>query len=505
VIDLVGYRRHGHNELDQPMFTQPSMYKVIQKHPTALRVYQKKLIDEKSFTAEEVKKVEDDVMKVHEAAYANSKDYVSKKEEWLSSRWVGFKGPGQLSRIRNTGVSLDVLKAIGDSISVIPKEITPHRMVAKIFEAKKASVDAGSGLDWATAEALAFGTLLQEGNHVRISGQDVERGTFSHRHAVVTCNNTAKKYTPLANIPALNGVPPAIFTASNSPLSEFGVLGFELGYSLENPNQLVIWEAQFGDFVNGAQIIIDNFLSSGESKWMRQSGLVMLLPHGYDGQGAEHSSCRIERFLQSCDDDPDSVPPMSHEIRQQIQLSNWQIVNITTPANYYHVLRRQVHREFRKPLIVAAPKALLKLKACSSTLEDMGPGTKFKRVIPDPSTTLASDDKIRKVAFCSGKIYYELAAEREKKGINDIALVRLEQIAPFPFDKVAEQVSKYPNAAALWVQEEPKNMGAYSYVFPRFRTATEKLNGQRVSPKVRSCPHSLHAYAPLHSLIYHSV
>lgn len=346
----------------------------------------------------------------------------------------------------------------------------------------------GKGIDWGTAEAMAFGSLLIEGNHVRITGQDVQRGTFSHRHAVVKDQNTEEEYVPLSHVARrVNESSPrellarpdtqAGFTARNSILSEFALLGFELGYSLENPNALVLWEAQFGDFSNGAQVMIDQFLSAGEDKWLRQSGLVMLLPHGYDGQGAEHSSCRLERFLQMVDEDPHYIPPMAEDERMQIQQCNWQVVNCTTPANYFHCLRRQIHRDFRKPLIVTSPKNLLRNKKCVSSLEEMGPGTFFKRVYDEVDETIKENaDSVKRLVFCTGQIYYELLAERENSGKNDIAIVRIEQIAPFAFDRVAENCAKYPNAEVIWAQQEPKNMGAYSYFLPRLMTATREIN-----------------------------
>jgi len=330
---------------------------------------------------------------------------------------------------------------------------------------------------------------LKEISHVRITGQDVQRGTFSHRHAVVKDQETEEEYTPLNSLAQrVDESSPrevlqrpdtqAGFTCRNSILSEFAVLGFEVGYSLENPNALVLWEAQFGDFSNGAQIIIDQFISSGEDKWLRQSGICLLLPHGYDGQGAEHSSCRLERFLQMVDEDPHHVPNMSKDERKQIQMCNWQVVNCTTPANYFHVLRRQIHRDFRKPLVVISPKNLLRHKNCISTLEDMGPGTMFHRVFDETDSSIKENPKeVKSLVFCSGQIYYELLSEREKRERNDIAIVRLEQIAPFAFDRVAEVCNSYSNAEVVWAQQEPKNMGAFSYISPRIETATREING----------------------------
>ncbi|CAM9577891.1 unnamed protein product, partial [Discosporangium mesarthrocarpum] len=331
----------------------------------------------------------------------------------------------------------------------------------------------------------------------RLTGQDVERGTFSHRHAVVHCQETNEMHTPLnhlaksvnPSLPTSRLTPTpeaqAKLTVCNSILSEFGVLGFEMGYSLENPNSLILWEAQFGDFANGAQVMLDQFIAAGEDKWLRQSGLTLLLPHGYDGQGAEHSSCRMERFLQMSDCDPDQVPELGFENRMQIQHCNWQVVNCTTAANYYHVLRRQVHREFRKPLVVVAPKRLLRQKAACSSIDDMGPGTLFVRVYSEASFC-------DRLILCTGQLYYDLVEEREKArnmrthffgvGRKDIAIVRVEQLTPFPFDRVAEEVAQYPEAEVCWVQEEPKNMGAWTFVKPCIETASRELNGKEKRP-----------------------
>lgn len=488
IIDMVCYRRNGHNELDQPAFTQPKLYKKISRHPSTLAVFEKRLIREGTLTKEECDEIRQFVLDSYDSDFEASKTYKAKPTDWLSSRWEGFKGPHQKSRIRPTGVDVEVLRKIGMQAGTVPKDFKLHRQMAKIFKARSQMAEKGEGIDWGTAEAMAFGSLLLEGNHVRITGQDVQRGTFSHRHAVVKDQDTEEEYTPLNHLaktmdpssPMEELAKPdtqAGFTCRNSILSEFGVLGFEHGYSLENPNALILWEAQFGDFVNGAQIMIDQFISSGEDKWMRQSGLVMLLPHGYDGQGAEHSSCRFERFLQSVDEDPHHIPDLSIEERMQIQTCNWQVVNCTTPANYFHCLRRQIHRDFRKPLIVVSPKNLLRNKRCISSLEDMGPGKTFRRTISETDPTIADNpDQVKTLVFCSGQIYFELLAEREKRGRQDVAFVRLEQIAPFPFDRVAHNAAKYTNAEIVWAQQEPKNMGAYAYVNPRIMTATRELN-----------------------------
>ncbi|CAM9433924.1 unnamed protein product [Phaeothamnion confervicola] len=504
IIDMICYRRMGHNEIDQPLFTQPVLYKKIQsQHPDVVAVYEKRLLDEGAVTAEEIKEIKDAVLASYEKDFELAKTWEVSRDDWLASKWSGFKSPRQLSRIRQTGVDMKMLRSIGTKMTTIPDSITVHPMLRKIIAARAKMVEDGEGIDWGTAEALAFGTLLLEGNHVRLTGQDVERGTFSHRHAVLHCQETNKQYTPLNHLAkSLNPSMPvaslsyapeaqAKFTVRNSILSEFGVLGFEMGYSLENPNALILWEAQFGDFSNGAQVMIDQFITTGEDKWLRQSGLTMLLPHGYDGQGAEHSSCRMERFLQMCDDDPDSVPDMNFEQRMQIQHANMQVVNCTTPANYYHVLRRQVHREFRKPLIVVAPKKLLRFKAATSSMEDMGPGTLFVRVYPEVNQeVLDHAHAVKRLVMCSGQIYYDLAAEREKLGRQDIAIVRMEQIAPFPFDRIAEEVAKYPNAEVVWAQEEPKNMGAWSYVMPRVMTATRDIVKSEKRPRYAGRPTS---------------
>ena len=487
IIDMVCYRRNGHNELDQPAFTQPKLYRKISSHPSTLDVFEKSLIESGDMTKEECDEIRQFALDSYESDLQAAKTYKRKEDDWLSSKWKAFRSPRQMSRIRPTGVDTEILRRIGIFAGTVPSDFKLHRQMAKIFQARREMAEQGEGIDWGTAEALAFGSLLLEGNHVRITGQDVQRGTFSHRHAVVKDQETELEYAPLNHI--AKSVDPsspieqmkpdtqAGFTCRNSILSEFGVLGFEHGYSLENPNALVIWEAQFGDFVNGAQTMIDQFISAGEDKWLRQSGLVMLLPHGYDGQGAEHSSCRLERFLQQVDEDPHFIPRMAQDERMQIQKTNMQIVNCTTPANYFHCLRRQIHRDFRKPLIVASPKNLLRNKRCVSKLEDMSPGTTFHRVLDETDEVIVRNaDQVTTLVFCTGQIYYELLGEREKRGITNVALVRLEQIAPFAFDRVAESAVQYPNAEIVWAQQEPKNMGAFAYVNPRVMTATREIN-----------------------------
>ena len=495
IIDMICYRRNGHNELDQPSFTQPKLYKKIKDHPSTLQIFEKQLIESGDATKEELDEIKKQTLEMYEADLEAGKTYEPNKSDWLSSKWSGFKSPKQLSRIRSTGVDIEQLRKIGIAAGTVPENFKLHRQMKKIFKQRAQMAERGTGIDWGTAEAMAFGSLLCEGNHVRVSGQDVQRGTFSHRHAVVKDQDTEEEFTPL------NGIAKTVdesspmevlrrpdtqagFTCRNSILSEFGVLGFEVGYSLENPNSLVLWEAQFGDFSNGAQIIIDQFISSGEDKWLRQSGITLLLPHGYDGQGAEHSSCRLERFLQMVDEDCHYVPKMARDERTQIQKCNWQVVNCTTPANYFHALRRQIHRDFRKPLVVMSPKNLLRLKSCVSTLEDMGPGSMFKRVYDETDEAISENAAdVKTLVFCSGQIYYELLAERTKRGLNNVALVRLEQIAPFAFDKVASLAKKYSGAEVVWAQQEPKNMGAYTYINPRIETATREINGAEKRPR----------------------
>ncbi|KAI7740491.1 hypothetical protein M8C21_005984 [Ambrosia artemisiifolia] len=484
VVDIVCYRRFGHNEIDEPSFTQPKMYKVIRNHPSALEIYQNKLLETGQVTKEDIDKIHNKVTSILNEEFLASKDYVPQKGDWLSAFWSGFKSPEQLSRIRNTGVKPEILKNVGKAIATLPENFKPHRAVKKIFADRLKMIETGEGVDWAVGEALAFATLLVEGNHVRLSGQDVERGTFSHRHSVVHDQETGERYCPLDHV--VMNQNEEMFTVSNSSLSEFGVLGFELGYSMENPNSLVIWEAQFGDFANGAQVIFDQFLSSGEAKWLRQIGLVVLLPHGYDGQGPEHSSARLERFLQMSDDNPFVIPEMEPTLRNQIQKCNWQVVNVTTPANYFHVLRRQIHREFRKPLIVMAPKNLLRHKDCKSNLSEFDDvqghpgfdkqGTRFKRLIKDQSGHSDLEEGIRRLVLCSGKVYYELDEKRKSTESKDVAICRVEQLCPFPYDLIQRELKRYPNAEIVWCQEEPMNMGAYSYIAPRLATALKAVD-----------------------------
>ncbi|KAI9151219.1 2-oxoglutarate dehydrogenase E1 component [Blastocladiella emersonii ATCC 22665] len=471
VIDIVCYRRHGHNEIDQPSFTQPRMYKTISKQVPVLDKYVQQLLTEGSFTADEIEAIKKRVWSLLEESYEKSKEYTPTPKDWVSSNWHGFKSPKELADeivpARDTGVDRELLSQIGGKVSSYPEGFNIHNLLNRILKNRSKTIQEGDGIDWSTAEALAFGSLLMERTHVRLSGQDVERGTFSQRHAVLHDQKTEGTYT------ALNDLSPdqAAFTVSNSSLSEYGVLGFELGYSLVNPNSLVIWEAQFGDFANTAQVIIDQFVASGEKKWLQRTGLVMNLPHGFDGQGPEHSSARIERFLQLADEDPFKFPS-PQEMSRQHQDCNIQVVYPSTPANYFHALRRQIHRDFRKPLILPFSKSLLRHPLARSSLADMVAGTRFQRFIPEIAPeSIAAPEEIKTVVLCAGQVYYSLLRAREVNQVKDVAIARIEQFTPFPFDKVRDFVDQYPNARVKWVQEEPMNMGPWTFVEPRIATA----------------------------------
>ncbi|KAI8447835.1 thiamine diphosphate-binding protein [Phakopsora pachyrhizi] len=487
VIDIVCYRRHGHNETDQPSFTQPKMYKAIAQQPATLKIYSDHLVKEGSFTEAEIEKHKEWVWGMMEKAYEGSKDYHPTSREWLSSSWDGFPSPKELKEnildARPTGVEESRLRKIGETISQWPKNFEVHKNLSRILKNRGKTIADGEQIDWSTAEALAFGSLLMEGNHVRVSGQDVERGTFSQRHAVLHDQNTNDSYIPLSNLPRDGDNQVAPFTICNSSLSEFGALGFELGYSLVDPHLLTMWEAQFGDFANNAQCIIDQFICSGERKWLQRTGLVMSLPHGYDGQGPEHSSARIERFLQLCDDHPFKFP--SAEGSQRIhQDCNMQLVYCTTPSNYFHVLRRQIHRDFRKPLIIFFSKSLLRHPLAKSPLKDMSPGAFFVPLIQEPGFEgMVQNREVRRHIFCSGQVYYTLLQEREKRQIKDIAISRLEQLSPVPYNDIVSAIETYPNAEVMYCQEEPINGGAFTYLAPRFETAmnqTSSHGGQKI-------------------------
>ena len=449
VIDMVCYRRFGHNEGDEPSFTQPIMYKKIRSHPTTLSIYGKKLGDEGLTSENQLEKEKIKFKKFLEQEFNSSKNYKSELK-WFEGAWSRFK-PGLGKDKRGvSGVERKKLIEVGKKISIIPEGFNVHKTLKKIFQLRMNVIENGKNIDWSTAESLAFGTLLTEGFSVRLSGQDSGRGTFSQRHAVLRNQDNHQRYVPLNNISNKQ----KNFEIIDSLLSELAVLGFEFGYSLSEPETLVLWEAQFGDFANGAQIIIDQFIASGESKWGRASGLVMLLPHGYEGQGPEHSSARLERFLQLCAGE------------------NLQVVNCTTPSNYFHVLRRQMHREFRKPLIIMTPKSLLRHKRCVSNISEFSKKSTFHRVLEDDAYSDVSnllelkkkDDKIKKVIMCSGKIYYDLLEAREKYRNDKITFVRIEQLYPFPVKTLANILKRYSKANFIWCQEEPKNMGAWNTV-----------------------------------------
>ncbi|HET7192642.1 MAG TPA: 2-oxoglutarate dehydrogenase E1 component [Pseudolabrys sp.] len=451
VIDMFCYRRFGHNEGDEPSFTQPLMYKKIRAHPSVLEIYSKKLIGEGVITEGEVAKMRGDWRARLDAEFEAAQGYKPNKADWLDGRWAGLKAAREVEDPRrgNTGVAIETLREIGKKITVVPPDFHVHKTIQRFLDNRAKAIGTGEGIDWATAEALAFCSLLKEGHPVRLSGQDSERGTFSQRHAVLFDQNTEERHTPFNHL----GEGQARFEVLNSSLSEEAVLGFEYGYSTAEPNALTLWEAQFGDFANGAQVVFDQFISSGERKWLRMSGLVCLLPHGYEGQGPEHSSARLERFLQMCAED------------------NMQVANCTTPANYFHVLRRQLKREIRKPLILMTPKSLLRHKRAVSRLDELSNGTTFHRLLWDDAQLLANekirlvpDDKIRRVVMCSGKVYYDIYDEREKRGIDDIYILRLEQLYPFPTKALVAELSRFKQAEMVWCQEEPRNMGGWFFV-----------------------------------------
>ncbi|RUA14643.1 MAG: 2-oxoglutarate dehydrogenase E1 component, partial [Alphaproteobacteria bacterium] len=447
VIDMICYRRWGHNEGDEPSFTQPLMYQKIRQHPTTLNIYGEKLIKEGTITAEEFDENKKEFKNLLDEQLKTAKEY-KPKLEWFEGVWSRFRPEKGKDKRGVTGVTADTIKKIGKRITYIPEDFNAHPTIRKIFENKKKMFENGTGFDWATAEQLAFATLLEEGYPVRLSGQDSGRGTFSQRHSVLRDQKNNSYYTPLNNISKKQ----KRFEVIDSLLSEFAVLGFEHGYALSEPTTLVVWEAQFGDFANGAQVVIDQFIASGERKWSRASGLVMLLPHGYEGQGPEHSSARLERFLQLC----------AHE--------NIQVMNCTTPANYFHALRRQIHRDFRKPLIIMTPKSLLRNKRCTSNIEDFNKKNTFHRILKDHAEVggyglikLQEDKKIKKVVLCSGKIYFDLVEGREKTTNDKVLFIRIEQLYPFPVKTLAQELKKFKkNARFFWCQEEPQNMGAWN-------------------------------------------
>ncbi len=446
VVDMICYRRFGHNEGDEPSFTQPLMYKKIKQHPTTLNVYGDKLVKNGTLNPEEFDRMKKEFQNLLDEQYKTAKDY-NPKIEWYEGTWSRYKPEKGKDKRGKSGVDINKIIKISEKINNIPPEINIHKTISKIIELRKQSVTKKKGIDWSTAESLAFGTLLEEGFPVRLVGQDSGRGTFSQRHSVLRNQIDNSRYIPLNNILKNQKK----FEVVDSFLSELAVLGFEYGYSLVEPSTLTIWEAQFGDFANSAQVIIDQFISSGERKWSRASGLVLLLPHGYEGQGPEHSSGRLERFLQLC------------------AKENLQVMNCTTPANYFHALRRQIHRDFRKPLIIMTPKSLLRNKFCTSNLEDFAKTNSFHRILWDHALEpkygfieLKKSIKIDKVILCSGKIYFDLLEAREKYKKDNIVLIRIEQLYPFPIKSLVKELKPYrKNAKFYWCQEEPKNMGAW--------------------------------------------
>jgi len=461
VVDLICYRRFGHNEGDEPSFTQPLMYKKIRSHPTPLEVYGRRLASENTLSEEELTNFKADFKNLLDDQYKNAKDY-KPKIEWYEGSWSRYRPEKGKDKRGVSGFDQKKLLEISEKINATPDKLNLHKTVVKILNARRESVSDGKGIDWSTAEALAFGSLLEEGYPVRLVGQDSGRGTFSQRHSVLRNQEDNSRYVPLNNI----SKDQKRYEIVDSFLSELAVLGFEYGYSLVQPNTLTMWEAQFGDFANGAQVVIDQFIASGERKWTRASGLVMLLPHGYEGQGPEHSSARLERFLQLCAND------------------NMQVVNCTTPANYFHALRRQMHREFRKPLIVMTPKSLLRNKHCISNIEDFDKDTFFHRILWDHALDekngfikLKESSKIKKVILCSGKIYFDLLDAREKLKKDNVVLYRVEQLYPFPVKSLVKEIKKYAeNAKFYWCQEEPKNMGAWFSVRDYIKWTLETIN-----------------------------
>ncbi|RYE56630.1 MAG: 2-oxoglutarate dehydrogenase E1 component, partial [Rhizobiaceae bacterium] len=459
-------------------FTQPLMYKNIRSHATTLDIYSKKLVAEGVMTQGEVDKTKADWRSRLEAEFeAGVGGYKANKADWLDGKWAGLKAADLLEDPRrgNTGVEESTLKEIGKKITVVPDGFRIHRTIQRFLENRAKAIETGKDIDWATGEALAFCSIVMEGNRVRLSGQDSERGTFTQRHSVLFDQEDESRYTPFNHVAANQ----AHYEVLNSSLSEEAVLGFEYGYTLAEPNALTMWEAQFGDFANGAQVLFDQFISSSERKWLRMSGLVCLLPHGYEGQGPEHSSARLERFLQMCAED------------------NMQVANCTTPANYFHILRRQLKREIRKPLILMTPKSLLRHKRAVSRLDEMSAGTSFHRVLQDDAETqenektkLVEDSKIRRVILCSGKVYYDLFEEREKRGVDDIYLLRVEQLYPVPMKTLVQVLSRFKGAEMVWCQEEPRNMGSWHFIEPYLEWVLNQINATHRRPRYAGRPAS---------------
>ncbi|MBV1865906.1 MAG: 2-oxoglutarate dehydrogenase E1 component [Rhodobacteraceae bacterium] len=466
VLDIFCYRRFGHNEGDEPMFTNPEMYTHIKKQKTSLTLYTERMVADGLIPEGEIEDTKTAFQAFLSEEFEIGRTYKPNKADWLDGRWSHLDKRGEEYQRGETAVDANILAEVGASLSTVPEDYNTHRTITRLLDTKKKMFETGQGVDWATAEALAFGTLLVEGYPVRLSGQDCTRGTFSQRHSGIIDQKTEERYLPLNHIREKQ----AKYDVIDSMLSEYAVLGYEYGYTLAEPNSLTLWEAQFGDFANGAQIMIDQFISSGESKWLRMSGLVMLLPHGYEGQGPEHSSARLERFLQMCGGE------------------NWIVANCTTPANYFHILRRQMHRTYRKPLVIMTPKSLLRHKLCVSAVEDMEPGSSFHRVLWDDAqkgsseTALVADDKIKRVVLCSGKVYYDLLAERDARGLNDVYLLRIEQYYPVPAQTLVKELSRFMGADFVWCQEEPKNQGAWTFIEPNIEWVLTRIDHKNTRP-----------------------
>ncbi len=473
VLDIICYRRFGHNEGDEPMFTNPVMYKKIKTHKTSLTLYTERLVRDGLIPEGEIEDMKAAFQAHLNEEFETGKSYKPNKADWLDGRWSHLDRRDAENYERGkTAINPETLADIGTALTTLPQDFKVHRTVERLVGAKKAMFESGEGFDWATGEALAFGSLVVEGYPVRLSGQDCTRGTFSHRHSAFINQDNEERYYPLNNI--RDGQ--ANYEVIDSMLSEYAVLGFEYGYSLAEPNALTLWEAQFGDFANGAQIMFDQFISSGESKWLRMSGLVCLLPHGYEGQGPEHSSARLERFLTMCGGD------------------NWIVANCTTPANYFHLLRRQIHRDFRKPLIIMTPKSLLRHKLAVSKAEEFTTGSSFHRVLWDDAQhgnsdlKLKPDNKIKRVVMCSGKVYFDLLGARDEAGADDTYIMRFEQFYPFPAQSAVNELQRFKNAEMVWCQEEPKNQGAWSFMEPNLEWVLTRIKAKNTRPSYAGRP-----------------
>ncbi|MDA7426476.1 2-oxoglutarate dehydrogenase E1 component [Thalassococcus lentus] len=468
VLDIFCYRRFGHNEGDEPMFTNPVMYKKIKSHKTTLSLYTERLVKDGLIPEGEIEDMKAAFQSYLNEEFEAGKSYKPNKADWLDGRWSHLdKQNAEKYQRGETAIKPETMQQVGNALTRAPDGFPLHKTVARLLETRGKMFETGEGFDWATAEAMAFGSLMTEGYPVRLAGQDSTRGTFSQRHSGLINQETEERYYPLNHIREGQ----ARYEVIDSALSEYAVLGFEYGYSMAEPNALTLWEAQFGDFANGAQIMFDQFISSGESKWLRMSGLVCLMPHGFEGQGPEHSSARLERFLQLCGQD------------------NWIVANCSTPANYFHILRRQLHRSFRKPLMLMTPKSLLRHKLCISDADDFTTGSSFHRVLWDDAqkghsdTKLVSDDKIKRVVMCSGKVYYDLLEERDKRGIDDIYLLRFEQFYPFPAISAVKELERFKNAEMIWCQEEPKNQGAWSFIEPNIEWVLGRIKAKNARPR----------------------